>query len=137
MLVSIKKELGDERSQMSIPNKKSKNKFLPKNRIYLNSCSTYISLFNDELLEDIHQIETMILGQTNTGTSKTYWVGNHGSVEAWLNVSGIANIFSIHAFKKLGYHITYDSDDGSYLVTNRKIDVSTKFIEDENGMPYV
>ena len=79
----------------------------------------------------------MILGQTNTGTSKTYWVGNHGSVEAWLNVSGITNIFIIIYIKKLGYHITYDSDDRYYLVTKRKTDVATNFIEDENGLPYV
>ena len=79
----------------------------------------------------------MLLGYTNAGTSKTNWVGNYVGVESWLGVSGIFNIFSIPALKKLGYHITYDSDDGSYLVTNRKIDVSTKFIEDENGMPYV
>ena len=50
---------------------------------------------------------------------------------------GFANIFSIPSLKNLGYHITYDSDDRYYLATNRKTDISTKFIEDKNGLPYV
>ena len=53
----------------------------------------------------------MLSGQTNSGTSKTNWVENYGGVESWLDVSGVANIFSIPSLKKLGYHITYDSDD--------------------------
>ena len=64
-------------------------------------------------------------------------VGNYGVAESWLDVIGIANIFSITALKNLGCPITYDSDDGYYLVTNRKKDVATKFIEDENRLPYV
>ena len=55
---------------------------------------------------------------------------NYGNVEVWINVSGIANIFSLSAFKNIGY-------DEYYLVNNRKTDVSTKFEEDENGLPYV
>ena len=108
-----------------------------KNRIYLDSCSTYIYFFNEELLEDIRNIDTMILCHTNAGTSNTNWVGNYGGVEAWLGVSGIANIFIIPALKKLGCHITFDSDDGYYLVTNRNTGVVTNLIEDENGLPYV
>ena len=122
---------------MYLPNNKSKTIFLPKNRIYLDRCSTYISFFNEELLEDICQIDMMLLGHKNSGTSKTNWVGNYGDVEAWFNISGIANIFSIPALKKLGYHIKYDSYDRYYLVTNRKTDVATKFIEDENGLIFV
>ena len=64
-------------------------------------------------------------------------MGNYGVAESWLDVIGIANIFSITALKNLGCPITYDSDDGYYLVTNRKKDVATKFIEDENRLPYV
>ena len=84
-------------------------------------------------MEDIRHIDTIILGHTNAGTSKTNWMGNYDGVEAWLNVSGITNIFIIIYIKKLGYHITYDSDDRYYLVTKRKTDVATNFIEDENG----
>ena len=55
-------------------------------------------------------------------------VWNYGGVEAWLDVNGIANIFIILDLKKLGYHITYESYDGYYLVTNKKKDAATKFI---------
>ena len=79
----------------------------------------------------------MLLGNTNAGTSKTNWVGNYGGVEAWLDISGIDNIFIIPALKNLGCHIKYESNDGHYLVTNSKTDVTTKFIEDDNGLPYV
>ena len=64
-------------------------------------------------------------------------MGNYGGFEAWINVSGIANIFSIPSLNNIGYHITYYSDNRYYLVTNRKIDVVTKLIEYENGLPYV
>ena len=71
MLVAGKKALGDEISKTSLPNKKSQTNFLPKNRIYLDSFSTYISFYNKELLEDIRQIDKMLLDHTNAGTSKT------------------------------------------------------------------
>ena len=55
-------------------------------------------------------------------------VWNYGGVEAWLDVNGIANIFIILDLKKLGYHITYESYDGYYLVTNRNTYIATNFI---------
>ena len=88
-------------------------------------------------MEDICHVETIIFGHTNTGTSKTNWVGKYGGVESWLGVSCISNIFSVPSFKKLGYHVRYDSDGGYYLGTNRKKYVATKFIYDKNGPPYV
>ena len=99
MLVAGKKSLGGEKAQNYLPNNKSKTNYLPKNRIYLDSCYKYISFFNEWLLEDIRQIDTMLLGYTNAGTSKTNCVGNYGGVEAWLYISGIANIFSMPALK--------------------------------------
>ena len=54
----------------------------------------------------------MILGRTNEGTSKTNWVGKYGGFEAWIDFSGITNIFSMPYLMKIGYNITYDSDDG-------------------------
>ena len=79
----------------------------------------------------------MLLGHTYAGTSDTKWVGNYVGAESCLNVSGIANIFSIPALKKLVYHIAYDSDDGYYLVPNRNTGLFNKFIENENGLTYV
>ena len=137
MLVAGKNAFSNERSQTSLPNKKSKTNCLPKNQIYLDSYLTYISFFNQELLEVIHEIDTLLLGHTNAGTYKTKWMVNYGDVEAWIDVSGIANTLSIPALKKLGYYIIYESDDGYYLLANRKTDVATKFTEDNNGLLYL
>ena len=53
ILVPGKNAFGDNRSQTSLPNKKYKANYLTKNQICLDNCSTYISFFNKELLEDI------------------------------------------------------------------------------------
>ena len=79
----------------------------------------------------------MLLGHTNAGTSKTNWVGNFGDLEDWLDTNGIANIFGIPALKKLGHHITYDSDDGFYIVTNKTTGMSVKFKEVDDELPYI
>ena len=63
-------------------------------------------------------MSTILLGRTNADTSKTNWVGNFGYLEAWLDTNGIANIFGIPDLNKAGYHTTYDSDYGLYIVTN-------------------
>ena len=136
MLAAGKKK-ASETMQTSLPNKKKSDYCLPKDRIYLDICSTYISFFNSDLLEDIRQVSNMILGHTNVGTSKTNWVGNFGGLEAWLDTNGIANIFGIPALKKSGYHITYDSDDGFYIGTNKTTGVSVKFREGDDGLPYI
>ena len=59
----------------------------------------------------------------------------YGPVECWLNEQRIANILSIPVLKILGYRITYDSDDNFYLVS--KGDVTIKFHEDKEGVPYI
>ena len=47
MLVPGKKDVGDDISQTSHPKKKSKTNYLPKNGIYIDSCSAYISSFDE------------------------------------------------------------------------------------------
>ena len=89
------------------------------------------------MLEDICQGITILLGHKNAGTSKTNWVGNFGDLEDWLDTNGIANFFGIPALKKVGYHITYDSDDGFYIVTKKTTGVSVKFQEGDDGLTYI
>ena len=110
---------------------------LPKAHIYLESCSTYISFFNPDLLEDICQVNTMILGHANEITSKINWVGSFWDLEAWLDTNGISNVFGIPDLKKAGYHITYESGDGLYIVTNKTTIMSVKFQEGDDRMPYI
>ena len=79
----------------------------------------------------------MILGHTNAGTSKTNCVGKFGGLEAWLETNGIANIFGIPAVNKMGCHITYDSYDGLYIVTNKTTGVSDNVKKGDDGLPYI
>ena len=79
----------------------------------------------------------MLLGNTNAGTSKTNWVGNFGYLEAWLDTNGIFNIFGFPSLKTVGYHMTYDSDDGLYIVTNKTKGLSVKFQKGDDGLPYI
>ena len=46
-------------------------------------------------------------------------------VDSWLNQQGIANILSMPELKKLGFHISYDSNDDFWTVS--KDGVSIKF----------
>ena len=41
----------------------------------------------------------------------------------------------MYVLKRIGYHITYNSEDGYYEVS--KGDVSAKFYKDEQGLPYI
>ena len=79
----------------------------------------------------------MILGHANASTSKTNWVGSFQDLEAWLDTNGIVNIFGIPALKKSVYHITYDSDYGFYIVTNKTTGVSVNFQEGYDGISYI
>ena len=52
----------------------------------------------------------------NAGKISTNNKVNFGSNECWINKEGIYNIFSIPKFEEMGFHITYDSRDGHYIV---------------------
>ena len=93
---------------------------LHPDRMYLDSCSTYISFFNKKLLKNIKETSTCLYGHTNAGISKTNKVGYYGDIECWLDESGIANIFSIPVLKRLGFHIVYDSDNDFWEVTEKR-----------------
>ena len=105
--------------------------------ILLDSCSDTITFKDPSLLNDIHTSASTLTMHTNAGHTKINQKGSYGGVQGWVDVNGIANIMSIPVLKKLGFHITYDSDNGYFLVTNRENGESIKFYEDENGMPSI
>ena len=41
----------------------------------------------------------------------------------------------MNLLKRIGYHITYNMDDGYYEVS--KVDISVKFYEDKQGLLYI
>ena len=55
-------------------------------------------------------------------------------INAWF-YAGIANIISIPVIKRLGFHISYNSNDNYCVIS--KGDVTVTFREDEQGLPYI
>ena len=104
-------------------------------KVHLDSCSTYNSICDPELLDNIRDADVPMRGHCNAGVKVISKVGDFGGVESWLDETGIANILSIPVLKKLGYHITYDSHDNYYQVS--KDGVSFRFNEGDDGLPYI
>ena len=85
---------------------------LHPNRVYLDNCSSYNSMFNEELLYSVCKVQAFLYGHCNYGVSKTNWVGNYVNLESWIYRYGINNILSVPVLKILGYRTTYNSYDG-------------------------
>jgi hypothetical protein len=105
---------------------------LPRNRAYLDNCSTVTVLLDKERIEGLGTADKALAVQCNKGTSKTKRVGKYGPLKAWHLPSGIANIFSQSELEKY-FRVTYDSWEGFYLVHADSGPV--RFYKDENGCP--
>ena len=76
------------------------------------------------------------MGFCNTGTSITNLRGKIGhdifgeDIDVWLH-AGISNTVSISVMKKLGFHISYDSNDDYWVVS--KGDMTVTFHKEGNG----
>jgi hypothetical protein len=93
-------------------------------------------VFNKDLLTDVTEGKSYMIGHCNAGTTKTNKTGMLGTIKCWYNQDGIANILSIHVLGKLGYHIRYDTVDGRYSVSHKDHE-EVKFNKDEMGLPYI
>ena len=98
-----------------------------------------MQMVNPNLPTDIHKLDTYLCGSYNAGATAIYYNRmvrtSFGDIESWLNQHGMDNMLSIPVLtKKLGFRIMYDSDNDYWTVT--KDDVSTKFYEDKQGLPY-
>ena len=77
-------------------------------------------------MSEVYESNTYLHGYCNTGTSITNLKGKFGKaifgeeIESWVH-HGIANIISIPVMKKLGFHISYNSDDVFWVVTKEDI----------------
>ena len=83
---------------------------LHPNRVYLDNCSSYNSMFNEELLYSVCKVQAFLYGHCNADLSQTNWVGSYGKIYSCLYRYGIANILIVTFLKRLCYHINYDSD---------------------------
>ncbi|KAL7470808.1 hypothetical protein ACHAXS_011072 [Conticribra weissflogii] len=109
---------------------------LNKNHVYLDTCSTFHQLVNKDLVSNMHESQTGLVGHCNAGTTTTTTKGKFGSLDVWVNDKGIANILS---FDKLEQHfdISYHTKNTNktFIVHTLKGDVHFK--RNELGLPYI
>ena len=74
-------------------------------KLYLDSCTTYHSLFVGWVLGNVHQVNTVLQGNCNTGVSTSDEKVFFGLWGFWINEQGIANLLSIPHLEKDGYVI--------------------------------
>ena len=63
-------------------------------RVYFDSVASCCAFFNADLLEDIKEGRTTMVGSCNVGTTRTSKKGMFGPMSVWYNPSG-ANLLSI------------------------------------------
>ena len=69
---------------------------LDPNKLYLDSTSSFHQMFTDEHLEDIKQVEVVLSGHCNAGTSFSDEKGVYLDLfKMWLVKNGIANLLSL------------------------------------------
>ena len=78
--------------------------------VYLDSCSTYNQVINDNLVTNIRETGKVLKGHCNAGTTSTSKQGDLGSLKMWINGTGIANIISIPVLEKNGFRVSYDTN---------------------------
>ena len=90
---------------------------------------------------DCLTLSYQLYGYCNAGSTISNTKAKHSKhifgedIENWLTDDGIANITSLPVMKKLSFHITYDSHNDFWVVTNG--DMKVIFFEDEQGLPYI
>ena len=72
-------------------------------KCYLDSCASYHTLFSEDFLTDIEDINATMTGRCNAGTTVTNMKGTYGNFQVWLNKKGIADIISIPMLEVSGY----------------------------------
>ena len=107
----------------------TKTNCLYPDHVFLDSCSNFMQMVNCALLTDVHESDSYLFGSCNAGMTATKLNRKFGDIKSWLNACIIVTIVSIPVLKKLGSHITYDSNDDYWLVT--KNDASVTFCKDE------
>ena len=65
----------------------------------------------------------MAFGHFNSETTSTNKKGRLGSIEQRPNKESISNILSISNLKYIGFHITYDKQNGHYVVKTKDREV--------------
>mmetsp|Transcript_1121 Transcript_1121/g.2410 ORF Transcript_1121/g.2410 Transcript_1121/m.2410 type:complete len:630 (-) Transcript_1121:237-2126(-) len=103
-----------------------------EDKIFLDSCTTTSTFINEKHLSDVKDEARGLAIKCNAGTVKTKRRGDFGGLKVWSMGSGIANVLSLAEVSQK-YRVTFDSEDGYFLVHTPRGEV--KFLMDESGMP--
>ena len=75
------------------------------NKLYLDSCATYNSMFIDWALGNISPSKVHLKGHCNAGVLTCTHQGYYGPFKMWLNNQGIVNLLSIPQLEEDGYKV--------------------------------
>ena len=101
---------------MLVNHNPKQHKKLHPTRIYLYICYTYNIMYNEELLVDVIEGNRRIFLHWNSGTTSTNSKGCFGYIKCWINKECIDNIFRIPKIEEMEFRITYEIQDGHYIV---------------------
>lgn len=97
---------------------------LNKNHVYLDMCSTFHQLVNKDLVEDIQEAQTGLVGHCNAGTTITTTKGNLDywksawmtkELQTFCHLTSLNNIFSLSTPQK-GMCISSVTNLGSHIL---------------------
>ena len=111
---------------------------LDRNKAYLDTCTSYHTLFAPEFLTDISDSPTVMKGRCNAGTTSTNRKGSYGRSRVWLNERGIANLLSVPMLEEAGYIVSLHTK--KYWEVTTPEGVTITFRRDTGickGMPYI
>ena len=107
------------------------------NMILLDNHSTFNIFYAGYLLRIIVKVNHSITIHSNTGSTKTAWMGDiPGFVTLWFNNNGITNILSIAKVKKR-YQVTYDSNGSNVFELKRGDGELCSFVWSDRGVFYL
>ena len=78
-------------------------------KLYLDSSATYHTAFVDELLDNVHEVDTILKGNCHAGVTTSNEKGWFGRFKMWINKQGIANLLSLPQLEDDGFRIVYDT----------------------------
>ena len=119
-------------------NKGVKSKQLQPNYFYHYTCSSFHQSMNPDLVENIWATKKILWYHYNVGITNTNIKYDLGTLEAWLNESGIANITSFDKVQQVypitNYHVNNVFSVHNKGIGSREGKYSSK--QGKEGFPY-
>ena len=118
-------------------NMKTLNAVLGKNMILIDNQSTCNVFYAGHLLRDIRKVNHSHTINSNTGSTKTAWMGDlPGFGPVFFHKNDIANILSLSKVKKR-YRVTYDSNGSNAFEVHKRDGEIRSFLDSDKGIYYM